>query len=319
MNNVLKTLSAYFDANSPDSRAKALTALIAAYRQAQAAPEPKTVSLPPSDLAEFRRLAKKVNLDSAEELLEYIAATPPLLKQIGDFLSTPAVEPAAGLPEIIIRPEEPVSRGIARIGIQADCVTVLLPGKRTDFKQVVKSLDYHWNGKEWQKNVSGWEKAVNAAAELAHRLLAAGFWVAPPTPEVRDLIIEESFVAEIRRKVMVRTGGQYNGWFVLWWRRSEDCWDAARRITVNWYDKPVVVVPPEYYDEVEDFAGQHDFFITPAAQRAIARARTALESAMLVRVEIDEPEVKPAPANDKPPKLTMPVAVDIDDDLRDKD
>lgn len=317
MNQLFDALSAYFTAGTPEKRTKTLTALVDVYHQAEDAPEPEAISLPPADLDRLRSLAKQAGQESAEALLLTIIAAPPLMERIADFLTQPTVEAAAGLPQIIIRPENPVSRTIARIGIRADRVTVNFPEKRDDFRNLVKSLDYTWNGGKWGKIISGWNKASHAAAELGHRLLAVGFWIAPPTPEVRDMIVEESFEPEHRRKVMARSGGPYDGWFVLWWSRSEDCYDAAKRITASRYDKPVVVVPPEFYDEVEDFAALHDFYISPAAQQVIDRARAVLNAALLVQIEIDEPETEPATGNF--PELAIPATIGIDDDLADDD
>lgn len=318
MTDLLTTLDQYLTAGTPQHRLKALTDLVDAYQQAKAAPEPETVSLPPADLARLRSLAERINLDSPQALVSAIAATPPLLDRIGNFLATPAIDPAAGLPEILIRPEMPVTRTIARIGLSADRVMVVFPEKRDDFREIVKvSLGYEWDGRQWARQVSGWAKAANVAAELGHRLLAAGFWIAPPTPGVRDMIVEESFEPEHKRKVMARVSGQYEGWLVLWWARSENCYDAARRITASHYDKPVVVVPPECYDEVEDFAGQHDFYISPAAQQIIDQARAMLNAALLVQVdEVEEPES--VPANGRPGRLAVPEVVEVDEELMDE-
>lgn len=316
MNPLLQPLSAYFAADTPELRASALAVLVDAYRRVRNAPEPETVALAPSDLARLRTLAEQARFDSVEALLAAIAAAPPLLDQIRSFLAAPVIEPSGdrGLPDIIIRPESPRTCTIARISIGIDRVTVLFPEKRDDFREIVKG-DYSWDEPHWFKRVEGWHKAANAAAELGHRLLGAGFWIAPPTPEVQDMIVGESFEPEIRRKIMRRNEGQYDGWLVLWWARTEDCYDAAKRISGSRYDKPVVVVPPEYYDEVEDFAARYGFQISPAAQGVIDRARAALNAALLVRVETDKESEQ---ANSKPPVLAVPENPGIADELADE-
>lgn len=317
MTDLLTAVNHYLAAGTPQGRLTALAGLVDTYEQDKDAPEPETVSLPPADLARLSSLAERVNLDSPQALVSAIATNPVLIQRIGDFLAAPEIDPAAGLPEILIRPETPITRTIARIGLNADRVMVLFPEKREDFRELVKfSLGYEWDGRQWVRQVSGWAKAANVAAELGHRLLAAGFWVSPPTPGVRDMIVKESFEPEHKRKVMARLSGQYEGWLVLWWARSEDCYDAARRITASHYDKPVVVVPPECYDEVEDFAGQYGFYISPAAQQVINQAREMLNAALLVQVdETQEPES--VPANGKPGRLAVPEVVEVDEELMD--
>lgn len=255
---------------------------------------------------------------SVDALIRRIGESPVLVEKITQFLNSPVAQAETGLPSIIIRPEKFVSRTIARIGISQAAITVNFPEKRDDFREIVKGMDYTWDGQEWVKSVDGWGKAANAGAELGHRLLAGGFWIAPPTSEVQNLIVEESFEPEHRRKVMVRSKGKYSGWLVLWWSRSEDCYSAAKRITVNYYDKPDVVVPPEYYDEVEDFATRYNFYITPAARRVLDQAKAALNAALLVQIEAEEPEAAPA-YDGKPGRLAMPESVEIDHELADHD
>lgn len=314
---LITALSQYFSADTPDLRASTLTQLINIYRQAKSASEPESINLSLADVAKFRDLANHTGHTSPSDLLAEIAATPPLLEYINDFLVAPTVKPKPDLPEIIIKPENCVSRSIARIGIGPTWITVLFPEKREDFRELVKfTLGYDWDSEVWRKTVSDWSKAINAAAELGHQLLAAGFWVAPPTPEIKTMIIEESFEAEHRRKVMLRTKGNYEGWFVIWWARSEDYYDAAKRITASRYDKPNVVVPPECYDEVEDFASCHDFYITSTAQQAIERARDILSTALLLKVDENQVSID---SGNHPIELVVPENVEVQNDLADYD
>lgn len=313
---LLDSLSAYFAADSPDSRLSALKRLNTAYQQAKDASEPETVELAPNDLNRLRALADQVGIKSVSGLLNEIATSPPLLDRMAEFLISPSIEPTSGLPEIIIRPAEPVCNLIARIGVAADAVTVILPVKHDGFNDLVKSVDYIWTGEVWRHSVDSWRKAMNLAAETGHRLLAAGFWIAPPLPEIKAMIVEESFEPEHRRKVLVISSGKYEGWFALWWSRSEDCYDAAKRITGSRYSKPYVVVPPEIYAEVEDFAVIRNFHIGPAAQVAIAKASVAIEAALLLQVTDYELETD---SDDRIPDLGIPESMGIDDDLADHD
>lgn len=315
MTDLLTSLSAFFYACTPERSVQALAALVEAYRKAEDEQPADMVSLTPTVFAKFRELAEKTGVNDVDSLLATIAGADPLMEQIRGHLAEPEQVKANGIPEIIIRPEKPVARGIARIGLSAGLVTVMFPEKREDFRVTIKGNGYEWDEvrSHWRRTVSGWTQATNVAAETGHRLLATGFWVAPPTAQVRDLITDESFEPECRRKVMVRKTGEYAGWLVLWWARSEDCYAAAKRISGSRYDKPHVVVPPEYYDEVEDFAGVHGFYVTPAAQRAIEQAGNAIKAALLV--EIDNTPDAAAEVADRPYDLPLEIDDDLADDL----
>ncbi len=250
---------------------------------------------------------------SVDALLRRIGENPVLLDKIVQFLSSPVAQAESGLPSIIIRPEKFVSRTIARISITQTAVSVNFPEKRDDFREVVKGLGYAWDESAWVKLVKNWTGAANRAAELGHQLLLVGFWIAPPTVEVQNLIINESYQAEQKRVISVQQGGEYDGWFRIWWTRSEDCYKAASRITASHYYKPVVVVPPEHYDEVEDFAGRHYFHLTQTAQQLAARARASLEAALLLSIREPEPLDEP----DGIPDLGLPETIGIADELID--
>lgn len=304
MNKLINSVTKYLNADTPSRRVEALQALIEAYRQAKN--EPEVLTLPAVVMGQIEELSRKAGFEFVED---FLTALIEVKDSIIAALTVPVVEPA-GIPEIIIRPLHPVTNTIARIGQRPGAVFIIFPEKRDDFREVVRQFDYVWDGEAWAKTVSG--NVPNVAAEIGHRLLAAGFWIAPPTGKVRDLIIEESFEPEHKRKVMVRATGKYKGWFTLWWARSEDCYEASRKITGSRYDKPVVVVPPEFYDQVEDFAERYKFYITPAAIRAIEEAKSAINSALLLQVDLPEFQ------DDTQPGLEAPTGM-IDDDLADYD
>lgn len=218
------------------------------------------------------------------------------------------------MPDILIRPANPIYSGVARIRITVSEVSVFVPDKHDTFRDVVRSLGYKWDGDVWTKSAKP-EKVLDAAAELGHELLSAGFWVAPPMGTVRDLIIKETFEREPRRKILRVASGLRKGWFAIQWPRSDNLYDAAKRIGGSRYSSPSVVVPPEFYDEVIDFAEVYDFWISPAAQEVIDQARAALNAALLVdfaprHLEDDALDLE-IPSDDIDPEL-------LDDDLADE-
>lgn len=318
MNPLFNALTAYFSTNTPEARASALTALVEAYNQAKDAPEPETLALPPDNLARLRALAGRVNLDSAQELLSAIVDNETLLDRIAVYLSRPAG--SDGLPPVVVRPAGEVeTEAIAWIAVDGDRVQVRFPEKRDNFRELVKGLDYTWDWPYWYRLIdfkAG--QPAHRAAELGHRLLAAGFCVVLPTAGIRDMAITGGYEPEQRRWVLALAGGDHQGWFALWWAYSEDCYAAAKKISGSHYAKPYVIVPPEHYDEVLDFARMYDFRVSSSARRIADQARQLREGALVVTVAPVEANNGPVPAAGFP-DLDIPDVVEIDENLVDDD
>jgi hypothetical protein len=204
---------------------------------------------------------------------------------------------------MLIRPEKPKSRTIARIKIESDRVSVLFPEKNNDFIKLVKRLGYSWDIEVWYKYSAN---LIDCAAELGYSLISIGFWI-EVSDEVKELIVSEEFEVEPRRKVALRISGTYEGWLVLKWPYGDNLYNAARKISGSRYDKPYVIIPPESYEELEDFAQRYDFYISPAAQKAINEARESFDNALILNIVEKQKQGLPVPTGL------------IDDDLADKD
>lgn len=216
----------------------------------------------------------------------------------------------------ILRPQQPVSNGIARITIAGDTVFARYPEKNEAFRAVVKELDYHWDSYYWRRCITPQAGAISdRAAELCHRLLAAGFCVAPPSETIGELALSAGYTPECRRWVKALTAGKYKGWLLLHWRDG-DFYMAAMRIS-GAYDSAehAVVVPPDFYDEVEDFAALYGFQFTAAAQAIVAQAKAERTTALVVAVPPLPEDAIPDP--DIRPVLAAPGHVEIPDALLD--
>ena len=150
-------------------------------------------------------------------LLRQLAERPEVLDLVAQTMTSQRPERAAGrfLPEmVIIRPPQPRTATIARIYTSGATVVVEFPEKREDFRDLIKSLDYEWGGAAWQRplNVAQHGAPADRAAELGHRLLAAGFCVAVAGREIQAKAIAGDYEPEARRRVVVRARGDYGGW-----------------------------------------------------------------------------------------------------------
>lgn len=193
---------------------------------------------------------------------------------------------------MLLRPPSPITESVARIDYAGSLVRARLGEKHELFRRLVKGreLRWDWDTNHWERTVgviSG--PAADRAAELGHVLLAVGFPV-EVEDDVARMILDVSYEPEKRRLIVRRNSGEFTGWFVVQWPRDEDYWKRAWRIPGSRYDKPWLVVPPEQFEAVQDFAEQHGFWISPAAAGIIDAAVARKRSALII-------DVPPLPAN----------------------
>lgn len=211
---------------------------------------------------------------------------------------------------MLAQPSKPVTSLVATISYSGNRVTTCLPAIDEDFRKLVRSLGYRWDGSRWARTIipEFHGSAVDRAAELGRELLAAGFPVDFPDEITRDKAISGDYEPEHTRWVAARTSGRYTGWFAVQWSRREDYYHEARKLHGSRYDPPHVVVPPDSFEEVEDFAEMNDFRLSPGAQKIIAEQREKRLNALVV-------DLKPLP-----PKKAKPdrESYGVDDELLDE-
>lgn len=221
--------------------------------------------------------------------------------------------------EATVRPKEPVTETVAEIKVLDNTVEVSFPERRDDFWQIIKKqLKYEWFGNCWRRELSALNgTAADRAAETGHRLLAAGFVVRVYDAIIRQNAVDGEYEPEITRWVMGRTNGKYKGWFTISWPWGDDFYNAARAIPGSRWERPYVVVPPERFEEVLDFADMYGFGVSDNARRIADAARRAKEATLVAQVEPPVVQNGPIIVDGKPPVLEVPEVVDIDETLRD--
>jgi len=222
--------------------------------------------------------------------------------------------------EATVYPEKPKTATIAEIRIKNDLLEVYFPEKREDFWAIIKKqLGFSWNGTCWQRTLIAKNGApTDRAAEVGHVLLTTGFPVRIYDEVVRQKSITGDFVAEQTRWILCRKEGmEYAGWFAITWAKDDDLYAAAKRIPGSRWNNTSVVVPPEQYEQVLDFAERYEFAVSDNAQNVAQNAKAAKETALVVNVAVRQ-YTAPNLTN-TPPNLATPGEVEIDEGLRDKD
>lgn len=236
---------------------------------------------------------------------------PPEEKKIADEAKTEA------LIEATVRPEKPITETIAEISVKGDTIEIVFPEKREDFRQIVRfNLGFTWVENRWQRTL----KPTNGApedrvAEAGNKLLAAGFSIRIFDENLRVRAVYGHYEPESKRWVMARTINQFAGWFAILWPKGEDFYQAAKRLHGARYDKPSIVVPPEQFAEVLDFAEMYGFSISPGANKIIETAKEIRDKALTAKTQTKPDSRLPEPGG-KPTLLDVPKNVDIDDEFK---
>ena len=195
--------------------------------------------------------------------------------------------------EATIYPEDATTDAIAKIKIDKNLVSVAFE-KNEKFKELVKNLGYKWQGydRRWEKEICETTgSAEERAAELGNKLLNEGFPVRILDSNVREAAVNGVYEPECSRWIYARTGGDFKGWLSVNWQEwNDDLYKIARTLPGSKWSRPSVVVKPEHFVEVEEFASLYGFKFTKAALKLIDTAKKVKENAQIV-VPIQKEEV----------------------------
>lgn len=223
--------------------------------------------------------------------------------------------------EATVRPAAPVTETVAEIRITESHIEISFPERRDDFREIVREqLDFRWSFESscWRRPLDfKIGEPADRAAEVGHLLLAAGVPIRIYDAAVREKAVAGDYAPECRRWITALVKGEYEGWFAVSWdRRRDDFYKVARKIRGSKWVKPFVVVPPEQFETVLDFAEQYGFEFSRGAQQIVEQAQRVKDAAMVADVSApNKPEG--IVAGTKPPKLEVPEEVDVDESLRD--
>lgn len=186
--------------------------------------------------------------------------------------------------EATLFPEEKSKNGIVKIAVQ-DNKVVAEYEKDEDFRKIVKSLQYTWDGK-WTRSMTAMTgKAEDRAAELGNKLLREGFPVQIIDESAREKAITGDYEPEYDRWIYNGSEGKLE---LIWEGKNDKLYQGAKSIKGARYNRGSVSVPVDQYQELLDFADLYNFRITPKAREKLNAYMDLRESAL--KVKPGEPE-----------------------------
>lgn len=188
--------------------------------------------------------------------------------------------------ESTVYPDNKITNVVAEITVKDDKVTVMFE-KNEDFRQLVKSLGYKWEG-TWERKITEYTgKAEDRAAELGNKLLNAGFPIMILDEQTRNNAINGLYEQECKRWIKFREKEKLLA--ISWQGRDDKLYKTARKLPGSKWSSPSVVVKIERYKEVEEFAQLYDFEFSKAALKAIEEYKEALKNVEVVApVKVEE-------------------------------
>lgn len=175
---------------------------------------------------------------------------------------------------MIISPRKPVTKTIVVVSSDKSNVYIKFPETNEDFKMLIKNRHYFWDGWDTMR----WRKKTKLPNDRHCDIVKA--------------LLENGFIVESNEEHIVKMqSGNYEPESLRWikakgnhfrfcWYRSEDCYNEVRKLPASKYDKPCVIVPMEYYEDVIDFADINGFKMTPSALSLVEKAKQRLDSVL---------------------------------------
>lgn len=231
--------------------------------------------------------------------------------------------------EATLTPNSPITKTAAEIRTgENNIIKIHFPEKRDDFREIIKKLHFRWSNdsKCWYRIIN--EKSgtlKDRSIEACHALLSNNFIVRVYDCEIRRNAIDGVYEEEHLRWIATSENNEYKGWFeIKWWERNEHLYSAARKIKGSKYDKKQfsVVVPPEQFEEIQDFADIYDFRFTKEAIALSASASELQKKALFSPVKVKSRAKKkilknPVISNRVPDRIPVPISIEVADELKD--
>lgn len=176
--------------------------------------------------------------------------------------------------ESTIYPKEITTNLKVEIIKKEQSINVIYPEKNDIFYSIIKSYNFTWssNNKYWFFNIDfkkGEPFILNMLADLSSKLLKQGFPILTLDENLKQKILNNDFTAHSDNWIWKKTEGDHKNWFIVEWKYPANYYNEARRLPGSIYINKKILVPPQSYEEVIDFAKINNFNLSDGAKELI--------------------------------------------------
>ena len=159
---------------------------------------------------------------------------------------------------LAVAPENPVKSGIVRLSVSDSGSLEARYVKDDDFRRIAKEKGFRWNGSAWEKAIDEFSGAIDdRAAEIGNALLANGFTVMFYSECTRQMAISGGFEEETGR--WIKWNAKRQMFAICWDGYNDTLYQAARKLPGAAWRDGCMMVPAEFYRELDDFADTMGF------------------------------------------------------------
>ncbi|MGI6117852.1 MAG: hypothetical protein ACOYBC_05625 [Bilifractor sp.] len=175
----------------------------------------------------------------------------------------------------VLSPENKTSDTMVTVTFTENSVSVESP-KDYMVIEIVKENGYRWNGNFWNLQIylqTG--KAEDRAAEIANKMLSAGFQVTVPT-QIADAAVSGNYEPRCTRWISSYTDDHDHVY--VSWGKDDDMYNTVKELSGSkWVRGRGMRIPASSADEIEEFAETYGFRISAGALKQIEAYRDKVE------------------------------------------
>lgn len=192
---------------------------------------------------------------------------------------------------LTVRPDDAHKDGTVCFAQDEEGNLITAYPKDNDFIEIVKSkgLMWHNSNRNWRKIKTEFSDINNCVAELGNALLVRGFTVEFMNTAQRDAALSGNFNPE--KKHWIKYAPAKEQLVICWHGKNDQLYEASKKLSnARWSkENQGILVPVEFYRQVEDFAEIYDFGFSEGAKKQIRKYKE--KEAGFLRASVTKPGI----------------------------
>ena len=188
--------------------------------------------------------------------------------------------------ELTVKSDNTIFDSIVELKRNGNYLEAYYPKNET-FRQIVKELHFSWSRGCWIREIDEFNGSFDdRAAELGNILLHEGFTVQFPSIESKEMGINATYEQEQERWILWNNRTEK---LKIYFEKNSSIYKQAKLLPNSQYDRPGILVSPQYFKEIEDFADCYGFKFSKKARAILEKAKEEYNRINCVQVDQKEP------------------------------